>query len=265
MECGEKSQDMVARSERAPQDVSVTGLWVDEENYWTATDHWSFLPSRDRASQEWNADRAVYLPPITGDERALWSDGDTLWVVSESDDKVYSFNFPRYDASLSSLAASPGSIPPSLIDLVGSPGDIAGFSPDRTRYDMGVAHDVGTATIVANTTDSGATISYSHYDVHPDVEGHQVQLEHGLNAVTLTVTAHNGRITREYTVNIGRSVLSKAGWRASKDLNGLVAGRTESPAGIWGDAQTLWISDSPLKIVAYYRDGARDTTREVSP
>ena len=249
----EATSDLGVRREFVPDEVEETGLWLDDENYWTVNNFWTFLTSRKRTNYQWDATRAVYPPSNIGitDKRALWSDGTTMWVVSASEDKVYAFNMPRRDASLSDLAVSPR--------------DIVGFSSDQTEYHLGLGRDVDTVTISAATTDSQATISYSHSDINPDEEGHQVLLAEGLNVVTVTVTAYDRRTTQEYTLNIGRSLRGKHEWRPVFDLNGIAAAENNDPVGIWGNETTIWISDIEDGIVyAYNRDGTRDTTKDIS-
>ncbi len=247
----EPSSDMIGSTSGVPEEIPVTGLWFDETTYWTVNNHWkSFLPARDRATTRWASDREIRLPSVITDKRSLWSDGQTVWIVSSIDDKVYALSFPRHDISLSELATTPR--------------NIAGFSSDIREYHLGVASDVDVVTIMATTTDNDATISYSSPDIDSEEDGHQVLLEPGLNIQTLTVTAQNGRSIGNTTLNIGRSVRSKHGWRAIYDLNGMLTEGNTNPVGIWGDDTTLWITDAPSDIFAYNRDGTRDTTKEFS-
>ena len=249
----ESTGDLGVRREFVPDDVGETGLWLDDENYWTSNNFWNFLTSRKRTGQQWDANRAVYAPSNIGitDRRALWSDGTTMWVVSATEGKVYAFNMPRDDASLS--------------DLVVGPKDIAGFSSDQTEYHLGLGRDVTTVTLSATPTDSGATISYSHPDIDPDEEGHQVLLALGLNTVTVTVTAYDERTTQAYTLNVGRSIRGKHAWRPVFDFNGIAAEGNDDPVGIWGNETTIYVSDaSDGMVYAYNRDGTRDTSKDLS-
>ena len=247
------SLDLRATSHHVPGDVPLTGLWMNEEHFWTADNYWDFLPARTLANSRWDNHRVVRLPQNIGltDRRALWGEGNTIWVLSAVENKVYAFNIPRRDTSLDDLSVSPR--------------NILGLSPDRNDYHLGVGRDVSAVTINATPADSGATINYSFDDADPDEEGHQVPLAHGLNTATVTVTAHSGIGARDYTLTIGRSDRSKYGWRAIFDLNGLAAEGNEEPAGIWGNESTFWVSNSSTsEIFAYNHDGSRDTSKELN-
>ena len=245
------SLDLRPTSRHVPRDVPLTGLWMNEEHFWTADNYWQFLPARTLAKSRWDNHRVVRLPQNIGltDKRALWGEDNTIWVLSAVEAKVYAFNIPRSDTSLGDLSVSPR--------------NILGLSPDSNDYHLGVGRDVSAVTINATPADSGATINYSFDDAVPDEEGHQVPLAHGLNIATVTVTAHNGIGVRDYTLTIGRSDRSKYGWRAILDLNGLAAEGNEEPAGIWGNESTFWVSNSSTsEIFAYNHDGSRDTSKE---
>ena len=151
----------------------------------------------------------------------------------------------------------------TLSALTVSPKNIIGFAADQSTYDVGVDSTVTQATITATTTDSNATVVYSTTDADTTTPGHQVNLDAGLNAVRVTVTAEDTTTTKTYRLDIGRGVTTDYGWNAGSDLNGLVAAGNNTPQGIWGDSSTIWVVDAGAdSVYAYNRDGTRDTTKE---
>ena len=122
---------------------------------------------------------------------------------------------------------------------------------------------MASATIIATPTDSEATVSFSVPDAVVDADGHQVNLDSGLNTVNITVTAANGVAIMEYVLDLGRGSTDPLGWKAQDDLDGLIATGNERPHGIWGDTTTIWVVDYVTdKVYAYNRDGTAGTSKE---
>ena len=97
--------------------VQPLDIWSDGTTIWVVSQSivaWD-LASGDRAES-----RDITLPTNVGltGARNIWSDGATLWVGSLTDGKVYAFDLPSYDPTLSSLTVSPE--------------DVIGFDPERT-------------------------------------------------------------------------------------------------------------------------------------
>ena len=145
-----------------------------------------------------------------------------------------------------------------------SPRDIIGFAANRTSYEVGVASTVTTATVGATPTHSGANAAITPADAAGIPDGHQVDLNAGANAVTITVTAEDGSTTKTYTININRGVTNAYGWKAEDDLDGLVAGGT-LPRNLWTNGTTIWVvngSTSEPELHAYNMDGTRDSASD---
>ncbi len=232
-------------------DDPPTGFWMDDETIWIADKAVDSLVGWDIDDRIRNEQRDFPIPDDIGitDQRAVWSDSITLWVVSDGNDKVYAFNSVRHQPRLSALTVAPR--------------DILGFTRRTTHYAVGVNRKVTTATITAIPIDSSATLAYSVLDLDPFEDGHQVDLSIGLNTVAVTVTAHDGYTTMEHTIDIGRSHLSRHSWRAEYDLNGLRAVDNIRPVGLWGNDDTIWVTDSGSGTVfAYNRYGTRDASKE---
>ena len=152
----------------------------------------------------------------------------------------------------------------TLSSLTVAPKNIIGFDADRTSYQVGVASTVAIATVTPTVNHPGAGVAYTPDDADDVTPGHQVALVAGRNAVTITVTAEDSS-TQDYTVSINRGVTTPSGWKASDDLDGLIAAGNTRPGGIHANDTTAWVLNrlNPVKIFAYSRStGARDTARD---
>ena len=228
-----------------------TDIWSDGTTMWVADSGAAKLyayrmsdKSRD-SGKDFNTLRPAGNDNVAG----IWSDGATMWVVDITDGKVYSYNMPSRDATLSGLTVRPR--------------DIIGFDSGRVSYEVGVASDVARATVTATANHAQARAVFSVDDADPSAAGHQVDLSAGRNTVRITVTAEYGT-TKTYTVRVNRGVTDDYGWKASADLDGLIAAGNRDPVGIWSDGTTMWVADwGDDKVYAYRmsnrtRDSGKD-------
>ncbi len=119
--------------------------------------------------------------------RGIWSDGAVMYVVDESDSRVYTYNMPdAIDARLASLSLSGV--------------EIGTFSPAVTSY-RGVVGEVATTTVSAAAAQRRTTVVIEPADAARATPGHQVALQ-GLEAITVTVTSADGSRTRVYHVQL---------------------------------------------------------------
>ena len=185
--------------------------------------------------------------------RGMWSDGETMWVAdsNSSRSKVYSYNMPKSNVATLSNITVDGRTPGS-------------FDPDRASWEIGVAHDDSQVTVEPTTTQRFATVAITPADASDTIDGHQVDLTTGANAVTVTVTAQDTTTTVTYTLNINRGTDATFGWKAVDDFDTLIAAGNDSPSAIWGNGATMWFADTnDKKIYAYTvstkaRDAAQD-------
>ena len=77
------------------------------------------------------------------------------------------------------------------------------FASDASSYDVNVANDVDRTTVTATANDGGATYAVKLGGVA--VGGGTVELSVGSNAVSVVVTAEDGKTTRTYTVTVTRA------------------------------------------------------------
>ena len=120
----------------------------------------------------------------------------------------------------------------TLQNLTVGPENIIGFTSDQTNYAVGMSHWVTRATITAGPTESEATVTYNVSDADTTAEGHQVDLQTGLNTFTITVTAEDNISSIQYVLSIGRGTQAASGWKAEDDLDGLISAGNRDPYGI---------------------------------
>ncbi len=178
-------------------------LWSDRVTVWIS-DHGAKrllayrLPARPETPAEDGAERQD-LKRVGEEEfkelskasnnspRGIWSDGDFMYVVDESDDKVYTYNMPdAIDARLASL---------SLSGI-----DIGEFDRNRTEYEGSVAEGVTETVVTAEAIQRRTDVETKPHDTDgDDTNGHQVALQ-GVEAITVTVTSADGSRTKTYRV-----------------------------------------------------------------
>ena len=113
-----------------------------------------------------------------------------MYVVDESDGKVYSYNMPdAIDARLSSLTLSGV--------------DIGEFSPGTTGYEGIADEGVTETTVEAVAVQRGTSVAIDPPDADEEADGHQVALE-DLGEITVTVTSADGSRERVYRVRLGQ-------------------------------------------------------------
>ena len=113
-----------------------------------------------------------------------------MYVVDESDGKVYSYNMPdAIDARLSSLTLSGV--------------DIGEFLPRRTEYEGVADEGVTETTVEAVAVQRGTSVAIDPPDADEEADGHQVTLA-GTGEITVTVTSADGSRERVYRVRLGQ-------------------------------------------------------------
>ena len=237
-------------------DIDLSGNLQTNRNLVKRITMWVAIPSTttifayelDDGSRIASKDFATPMAAGLSNPTGLWSDRRTMWAANEGDAKVYAFNMPGTDATLSALTVSPK--------------NIIGFKADRTSYAVGVDNTVAQVTISGTPTDSEASVAITPDDADPVMDGHQVGLSAGANTVTVTVTSEAG-FTKRYRITVAQGVTTNFGWKAGDDLDGLIAAGNQDPYGIWSNGTTTWVLDSVDTFVyAYNRDGSRNTGRE---
>ena len=176
--------------------------------------------------------RGFNLDDENGGPAGIWGDDGTLWVVDVDDDKLYAYGLPPTPEV--SVAASPRRVAGGgLVTLTGM---VTDPDAETLTYAWSSSGDLGTF--------AGASAPSATWTA-PDATGEDQTV-----TLTLTVTGVGGA-ARTATAD----VVVSAPITGDFDLH---YGNSD-PGGIWGNADTIWVSNSPLgttdgdKIFAYDR------------
>ena len=155
-------------------------------------------------------------------------------------------------------ATSPVSNDATLSALTLSPTDISNFQSGTLTYSVDVANSVGSVTVTPTANQASAAITVNGATVASG-SGRAVRVDVGSNTITIVVTAEDGNATESYTVTVTRAA------SGAYDGTPQLAGANAAPWGIWGNADTLWVSDqADKKLYAYRRsDGSRVAARDI--
>ena len=124
----------------------------------------------------------VRVQALNGETPSAWSDPSE--AVSTNTETTLSS-----DATLSSLELSGITLNPA-------------FSSSEITYTASVANTVSSTTVMAATTDDGASVAIA---LNGAVSDGTVNLEVGDNTITVAVTAENGTPMQTYTVTVNRA------------------------------------------------------------
>ena len=201
-----------------------------------------------------------------------WETAQTVDVSITEDDMDVSLKLSHeasggdFDGVKTDLEVMVDAVVARLSSLTVSPQGIKGFTPGRTDYAVGMPNTQTFVTIDATPLENDDNVTYDFVDLIPGVEGHQAQLNPGIN--TFVVTVSDDMDSSDYTLTIGRGVTDAYGWKAVQDRDGLRAAGNDNPDGLWGDGRTLWVSDRDNSRVYAYtsligRDGPRRNSDEI--
>ena len=179
------------------------GIWSDGVTVWVS-DHGAkrlfafrlpVLPDGEDPSDEERSLERVGDEDFTelsgasnNSPRGIWSDGDVMYVVDESDDKVYSYNMPdAIDARLASLSLSGV--------------DIGEFDRNRTDYEGTPDEGATETTVTVEAMQRRTDVVIDPPNADADTDGHQVVLQ-DISEVTVTVTSADGSRKKVYRVHL---------------------------------------------------------------
>ena len=242
------------------------------------------------------SDAAVAVALATADNHrpvALWSDGVTIWVSDDQDDKLYAYDLATGDRAagldFETLAPAGNSSPKGiwsdgatmwvadnedrlmyrypmpqsavLKSLALSDLDFGLFAAGRLGYTANVPNTVASTMVdVAAAFGDSTTVTISPADADTAAEGHQVDLRTGANVVTVTVTSTDGRHRSDYRVQVNRASNAAYGWNSVNDFDALSGTKLSASAYLWSDGTTLWVADSQDLVLYAYDVGTRQRT-----
>ncbi|MYH67450.1 MAG: hypothetical protein F4152_02475, partial [Dehalococcoidia bacterium] len=200
------SGDLLGRYALDSRNHDPRGIWSDGTTIWIS-DHglkqlWAYrLPTREAAEvagEDASLERVkdedfTHLSSSSNNSpRGIWADSDVMYVVDESDDRVYSYNMPdAIDARLTSL---------SLEGI-----DIGEFDPDQTDYEGVIAEGVTTTIVTAEAMQRRTAVEIAPDDAGETTPGHQITLA-GITEITVTVMSADRSRTRVYRVTFEPAV-----------------------------------------------------------
>ncbi len=192
---------------------SPRGIWSDGVTLWVSDPGSSprrlfayRLPTREKAEaagEDARLERVrdedfTHLSSSSNNSpRGIWSDGDVMYVVDQSDDKLYTYNMPdAIDARLASLTLSGI--------------DIGEFDPGQTEYEGVIAEGVTETVVAAEAMQLRTDVEIKPDDTDgDDTNGHQIALD-GVTEITVTVTSADGSREETYRVTLEPTVTELA-------------------------------------------------------
>ena len=234
----------------------IQGLWSDGTTMWaadyaTGTSLNSKIYAFNLSAKTRDAAKDFETLNAAGNHqpRGLWSDGTTMWVMDDEDDKIYAYRLSDA-ASLSALTLtskiSLGETTFANRSISLSPA----FNGAIARYTASpVPYTSTNLTVSPTKLQPNATVSILPADVDTTTAGHQVNLAVGDNEVTITVTNTDSLPrTRIYTVNIHREFFTSHNLLHDFAL----VSSNSAPYGLWSDGKTMWVADyGQDKVFAY--------------
>ena len=241
------SQTLSADGNRFPQ-----GIWSDGTTLWVADfqgieDHeenkiYAYnlkTKSRD-ATKDFNTLNAA------GNDRArgIWSDGKTMWVADQTDNKIYAYHAlffasrnpaPDFDAlNIAGNNAPRGMWSDDQTMWVADAGDGKLYAYDLATKQRDYGKDFNTLNAAGNT--------------HPI----------GIWSDKTTMWVADWHGDKLYAYKMSDKTRDSA-----KDFDTLKAAGNITPTGIWSDGTTMWVADTADKIYAYkMSDKSRDSGKE---
>ena len=199
-----------------------------------------YAPEERKAAKDFDTLSAAGNRNATG----LWSDGTTMWVADDDDDKLYAYK--RSDKSrdtskdFDTLGAAGNNVPTSI------------WSDGTTMW---VADDSDAKLYAYKLSDKSRDTS-KDFDTLSAAGNHDPM---GLWSDGTTMWVADYVDDKLYAYK--RSDKSRD---ATKDFNTLTAAGNDNPRGIWSDGTTMWVADySDDKLYAYKRsDKSRDTSKD---
>ena len=220
------------------------------------------------------------------DPISIWSDGATVWVADENDDKIYAYNTDgtRYsDKDFNTLSVAGNNDPVGIwsdgttmwvTDHVGwkiyaykmldqdrdSGKDFDTLEAAGNRNPFGIWSD-GTTMWVADSIDN-KIYAYKMFDKSHDDDKDFDTLAAG-NSDPIGIwsdgtTMWVGDITADKIFAYERSDKDRDGGR---DFNTLIAAGNRNPFGIWSDGTTMWVADTTDdKVYSYNMPPSADAT-----
>ena len=221
--------------------------------------------------------------------RGIWSDGTTMWIVDNTNSKIYAYNLATMDRDSSkdfnSQTLTTAITHPTYIASDGTTmwivdstdGKLYAYNLATKTRDSGKDFDTltltaenanpqgiwsdGTTMWVANSSEN--KIYVYNLATKTRVSNKDIDLEAangnaaGIWSDGTTMWVADFSSKKVYAYN-----LATKSYNSSKDINALADAGNESPRGIWSDNYTMWVADSNVnKLYAYNLNFITATTQ----
>ena len=276
------------------------GIWSDRTTLWVS-DYgddkiYAYMLADGTRVSETTGGTTTYPKDVTlhsdnEDASGIWSNGTTMWVVDNVDNKVYAYTLATGGRDIGSefglhsendnlrsiwshgttmlvpdrivhkiytynAPASAVSGDPSLSALGVSPGTLRPeFAGDTFEYRAAVENSATQVTVSPTATVATAAIEYLDGNDAALADADTVAAGHqvalAVGLTTFQVKVTDGTATALYTVTMERDSDEAYGWTPTRDIRALAAGNLDGK-GLWSDATTLWVVDAgDHKMYAY--------------
>ena len=232
------------------------GIWSDEETMWVADTQGSGKTAEKRiyaynmTTKLRNPDKDFKTLNEAGNDRprGIWSDGETMWVADQTDNKLYAYHAFRSTTSRNLNAEfdtleDAGNNDPRGIWSDGETMWVTDYRDDKLyAYDLATKERMKGGEFTLGTVDKFPQSLWS--------DGETMWVAHFL---------WSGTESKIFAYN-----LSTKARDADEDFDTLLAAGNENPVGLWSNGTTMWVADSQDgKIYAYkMSDKSRDSSKD---
>ena len=220
--------------------IEVRGVLLDSEGQYPTNEYFLTLPAAGNR-----------------EPAGLWSDGTTIWVSDIEDSKIYAYDMgtkarkSAEDFTLASGNSAPAGIwSDGAIMWVANHEGSKVYAYDMTTKDRVRSKEFPVPTMVGRKPGLGFAAGLTE-------AGFWGMWSDGSGIMWLLATGTHSAYA--YRIDTGDAVQSKDLFVGLPYLQG--------PAGIWGDDQTIWLSDmekEPARLLAFWRyDGSPQSGRDL--
>ena len=224
---------------------SPEGMFTDGETIWAVDSSNSVARALRLSDGTRDTSRDFTLDTDNTDAWGIWSNGITMFVIDQTDTKIYTY---RYLASvaLTGAARAGATLTAHVADPQGVPDPYTGSFQWQRRPDA----DAGAPW--ADIADSNAAT----YQVTTSDEGHQIRV----------VAAFTDNTSHSESVASGHRTVIALDYARYGDVD--LDSDNDNPRSVWSDGTTLWVGDiTDAKAYGYELSGTygtRDSAKDIS-
>ena len=257
------------------QNTYAQGLWSDGETMWVANTRGaaktpekriyayditrSYSTTRDETTYETLGVRVPdkdfkTLSEADNDRpRGIWSDGTTMWVADQTDNKLYAYHAFSQFASRNDKQDFKDAENRNTLIAAENKNPRGIWSDDETLW---VADATKRKLFAYNLATKERDSAKDFNTLHAAEKDHPT----GVWANETTMWVADYEDDKLYAYNMSDKTRD-----AGKDFNTLAAAGNNQPIGIWSDGTTMWVADTEDDKVYAYKmsDKSRDSDRDI--